>query len=378
MGTGARYRIGLFVCGLTSLAWAGPRFRVAPHAHLVDGKTIALGWSYREKGAPEEPYVEITRNGESERMAAETDGSLHYVRLPYKCGDRGRVTYWIPGMEDPTELPMLPCPGRDDPIRLAFVTDTHADRSGTMANQLARRIASRPVHAVLHGGDLVDTAEDPLEWRSFWQAIAPVVGSRLLLAAAGNHDYGRALPGRHWRREMGSELSGAFYRVKTGAMQIIVLNSNIEQDNGLLDRQLPVLEDWLSDKVTWTVVMFHHPPFTTGKRNKHTGNLKMERSSPILIRERLVPVLRKHGVDLVLNGDSHVFQIIKNDCVHYLVGGASGGWESGETDRYTRHPEALEMHFASTVTFLEVTGSGLTATTESADGRVLSELRLAK
>lgn len=374
---GARRGIGVLACLLATAALAEPRFRVPPHVTLVEGKSVVLAWSYREGTAPGPALVEISRDGNTERIPATDGGSLHYITIPYKCGKHGDFSYWLPGMEKTRAVAALPCPGKSL-VKLAFVTDTHSDKTGVMGRQIAAKITARPIQAVLHGGDLVDHADDPLEWRQFWQSMSPLLGTKLLLPTVGNHDYGRMFRNRPWRAQMGDiKPERGFYRVKTGALQLIVLNSNFDQDETLADAQLPWLEHWLADPAIWNVVMFHHPPFSTSKV-KPKGGFK-EDSLPVRVaRERLVPIFEKHGVDLVLNGDTHIFQLIKKDCVNYLVGGPAGGVVKTDTSRFVANPLASITEPVSTVTFLEVGPNALTAATETADGRALSELRLEK
>jgi len=80
------------------------------------------------------------------------------------------------------------------------------------------------------------------------------------------------------------------------------------------------VDSWLSDRSTngamlnwlradlaattkeWTIVYWHHPPYSMGTDFSDT--------TPIMIamREQVLPVLESHGVDLVLCGHSHVYE----------------------------------------------------------------------
>lgn len=61
-------------------------------------------------------------------------------------------------------------------------------------------------------------------------------------------------------------------------------------------------EDLKATKQKWTIVYWHHPPYTMGSRNSDTeSDLKS-------IRQNVVPILEKYKVDLVLNGHSHVYE----------------------------------------------------------------------
>lgn len=60
--------------------------------------------------------------------------------------------------------------------------------------------------------------------------------------------------------------------------------------------------DLKQNKQYWTVVFFHHPPYTKGT---HDSDLEDEM---IDMRMNIVPLLENHGVDLVLSGHSHVYE----------------------------------------------------------------------
>ncbi|MEP6724501.1 MAG: metallophosphoesterase family protein, partial [Bacteroidota bacterium] len=55
----------------------------------------------------------------------------------------------------------------------------------------------------------------------------------------------------------------------------------------------------------WTIVCMHHPPYTNGSHR--TDNTAGEGDLQ-LIRQRIVPILERFGVDVVLAGHSHVYE----------------------------------------------------------------------
>ncbi len=58
-------------------------------------------------------------------------------------------------------------------------------------------------------------------------------------------------------------------------------------------------QDLAANKQTWTVVYFHHPPYSKGTHNSDTE------TEMINMRQNIVPLLESYHVDLVLNGHSH-------------------------------------------------------------------------
>jgi Icc-related predicted phosphoesterase len=61
-------------------------------------------------------------------------------------------------------------------------------------------------------------------------------------------------------------------------------------------------EDLKANKQKWTIVYWHHPPYSMGSRNSDT---EKDLTS---IRENIIPLLEKYKVDLVLNGHSHTYE----------------------------------------------------------------------
>ena len=60
--------------------------------------------------------------------------------------------------------------------------------------------------------------------------------------------------------------------------------------------------DLASNTQTWTIVCFHHPPYTKGTHDSDREEEHIE------MRENIIPILEQHGVDLVLGGHSHVYE----------------------------------------------------------------------
>jgi predicted phosphohydrolase len=61
-------------------------------------------------------------------------------------------------------------------------------------------------------------------------------------------------------------------------------------------------KDLAANRLPWTIVMFHHPPYT---KNSHDSDYEEELA---LIRQHITPILDEFKVDLVLNGHSHIYE----------------------------------------------------------------------
>ncbi len=142
-----------------------------------------------------------------------------------------------------------------------------------------------------------------------------------LYPSPGNHDYGKAkrnpsdisyfkiftMPSNG---EAGGLPSGSesYYAVDFGNVHLISLDSQGELDGGFriydtLSKQVTWLKrDLAANKLPWTIVYFHHPPYTKGSHDSDREN------ELVKIRENLLTILERFKVDLVLTGHSHVYE----------------------------------------------------------------------
>jgi 3',5'-cyclic AMP phosphodiesterase CpdA len=145
-----------------------------------------------------------------------------------------------------------------------------------------------------------------------------------LYPAPGNHDYGNTQSNSGVRNndyyknftlptaaEAGGVASGmeAYYSFNVGNTHFISLDS-YGKENGNTTRLYDTSGAqvvWLKQDLTantkrWTVVYFHHPPFTMGSHNSDAE------TELLLIRQNFIRILERFGVDLVLCGHSHNYE----------------------------------------------------------------------
>lgn len=102
--------------------------------------------------------------------------------------------------------------------------------------------------------------------------------------------------------------SKAYFSANYGNVHLISLDSQA-QEGGIYrlydttGTQVQWLKrDLAANKLPWTIVIFHHPPYSKGGHDSDTEE-QMK-----LIRENLTPILERYNVDLVLNGHSHGYE----------------------------------------------------------------------
>jgi 3',5'-cyclic AMP phosphodiesterase CpdA len=152
-----------------------------------------------------------------------------------------------------------------------------------------------------------------------------------LYPAPGNHDYANygSLQGSRntpyyntfsmpTAGQLGGVPSGteAYYSYNIGNVHFVSLDSYGQEDvnSTRLYDTTGAQVTWLKSDLdantkTWTVVYFHHPPYT---KTSHNSDMEIELVS---MREKFIRILERYGVDLVLSGHSHGYErsyLLKN------------------------------------------------------------------
>jgi hypothetical protein len=98
----------------------------------------------------------------------------------------------------------------------------------------------------------------------------------------------------------------AYYSFDYGNVHFI----SMDTEGTSLEPGSPMI-DWLerdleANSLQWTIVSFHHPPYSMGT---HNSDMHWDSGGRMTkIRENILPILDAHGVDLVLGGHSHVYE----------------------------------------------------------------------
>lgn len=109
--------------------------------------------------------------------------------------------------------------------------------------------------------------------------------------------------------ELGGVSSGtkAYYSYNYGNVHFISIDSyGTEQSLHIYDTLSPqyvwLKQDLLQNNLMWTIIYFHHPPYTMGNHNSDSE------TDLVSIRTYLTALFERNKVDLVINGHSHVFE----------------------------------------------------------------------
>jgi hypothetical protein len=183
---------------------------------------------------------------------------------------------------------------------------------------------------VLHTGDFVTFGYDWGLWqRKFFWPASPLLQQVPLFPAIGNHELDQPL----YYEYLDAPGNEAWYSFKHGHAEFFSINSNVGM--GPSTEQHKWLEKALQESTaTWKIAFLHHPPFscTPSRKPGATG-----------VRKYIVPLLEKHGTDLVFLGHDHLYGRTRDiNGVMYVTSGGGGAWlYEGETDSFNEVCETV-------------------------------------
>lgn len=158
---------------------------------------------------------------------------------------------------------------------------------------------------IIHAGDLVNRAHNEREWTEWFEAGGWIHRTLPSIPVPGNHEY-RPLKAGSKKRELSIQWNPQFTLPENGpeglretvyytdyqGVRIIALNANRD-----IDKQIPWLENVLSNNPNkWTVVTYHHPLFSASAGRDNSE-----------LRNKLKPIFDKYKVDLSLQGHDHSY-----------------------------------------------------------------------
>ncbi len=248
------------------------------------------------------------------RGAAEANQGLE---LPLPDDLKGQFTYRINLEDDDNRrlelgpyLARLPGePGRD--LVLAIYGDTRNE--SPVHYEIVEQILKHDPDLVLNTGDLVQHGESLSDWQEFRRFSDPLLARRVMLPCLGNHeDHSQYyydffhLPGNE-----------RWYQWTWGPMRLIALDSDIKEE---IEEEIPDLQTpWLSDILskpeppgTFTIVLFHHPLFTSGNYKPWEFGVN-----------NWLPIIITNPVDIVFNGHNHMYERAEYQGIPFLT--AAGG-----------------------------------------------------
>jgi 3',5'-cyclic AMP phosphodiesterase CpdA len=217
--------------------------------------------------------------------------------------------------------PAITLPNQRGSLKFAVLGDfgTGKPPEYELAAEMARLLAVFRLEIVVLVGDNLYGAERPQDFKlKFEDPYKPLLDAGVkFYAALGNHD------ARTQRDYKPFNMAGKLYysfKAPKGRVRFFVLDSTYP---------VPEQIDWVEKTLKgssddWKIVVFHHPPYSSGGR--HGSDLKL--------RETLEPLFIKYNVSVVLTGHDHFYERIKpQHGIVYFVVGSGGQLADGDIDK---------------------------------------------
>lgn len=258
-----------------------------------------------------------------------------------------------------------PEPGPNTRLTLAVMGDLgHSEYAKRTISSILNYSLREPVHAMILGGDIAYTSNDPNGW-DYWFDLMddlPVAASVPLMVSPGNHDIEgkpdgsiyldyehrfrmpRVKPpqlglfkGRigmnHVPYPLLYEYGNSYYAYTHGPARMIMLNpfSSMEPHSTQYKWLCEELQTIDRTRTPWVIVTIHTPLYTTFEK-KHLDDLQMA-----VARQNLEPLFVAYSVNVVFSG--HVHAYLRTSGVAYgepnvkgpiyIIAGATGHHAAG-------------------------------------------------
>lgn len=201
------------------------------------------------------------------------------------------------------------------PFRFAVYGDNQSHPESH--RRVVEGIISAKPRIVINVGDVVADGNVYEEWqRQFFGPAADLMREVPVYVAIGGHE-----GDSHWFYDLTAyPAPGDYYSFDYGSAHFTIVDT--DKDYQADSPQYRWLEaDLASDaaqKADWLLVAFHEPGYTEGWDDVAYDGTEA-------VREHLMPLLEKYGVDMVFNGHTHGYERGFYRGVYYVISGGGGG-----------------------------------------------------
>ncbi|MFC2116917.1 metallophosphoesterase [Bacteroidota bacterium] len=333
---------------------------------LMDGMTIM--WESEELESGEVRYGETEKLGESTGEYHKT--KIHQVML---SGLKPQTIYYyqvVTGNRKSEIHSFSTAVEKDSPFSFIAYGD---NKNGPFNHEKVANLAlTKDPNFAIHNGDLVNRGGVYVQWEKlFFNPIRHLISHVPIYTVIGNHE---DMSDNYFSFFCPPCDTLAYYSIDYGNAHVIILNT---EEESMFDS--PNQVKWLIDDLesnqdaTWKFVVFHVPPFTSGG-NYYSG-------SRVEVKDLLVPIFQKYGVDMVLSGHDHHYERSfpigsksDNSAITYIVCG-----NGGTPMRYNSPREwTLYSERVFGFTLINIDGSKMHFQSISIDDRVIDEFTLDK
>ena len=340
---------------------AVPTFTINPYLQDVRADRVTIFW---ETSAPVASKVLFGKEMlDQEKVEEQSASRVHAIEIQGLQPDT-RYQYQVhSGVRESEVFSFQTAPSEDRPFSFLLWGD---NQSGVeMSEKVFSRMAEEPSDFVINVGDLVDTGSKWHEWRE--QCFTPLrhwAHSRPTYVAIGNHcqkgfwvngKLGKVTPFETYFR-MPDTAPGAspyFYSLHYSNAHFIFIDPlRLEEiEDSKVREGVFIPEDdpnliWLQEELArhdpndWLFLFMHEPPYSQGWAGSYYDG-------EAHLRQSVVPILEKHGVDVVFSGHMHGYErglphppydpvTGMGNTISYVISGGGGG--SLDNHKYREWP----------------------------------------
>lgn len=182
--------------------------------------------------------------------------------------------------------------------------------------QIVNKIINQNPVAVFNTGDLVFWSQSKANWESFVNITAGLRSKVPYYPVLGNHEKNS----KEFNKIFNPVIIGLtnnenWYSVNIQNIVFIVINSNEKLTSDTkqyqwLEKQL----DFSQQTKDYTIVLLHHPPFSSGSHAEDPMNMQKD----------VVPLFEKYDVDAVFSGHNHMYERLYANGINYFITGGGG------------------------------------------------------
>jgi hypothetical protein len=302
--------------------------------------------------------------------------ALHSIELSgLNPGTRYAYSVKVGGTTKAAAFVTAPRDDSDEPFRFLVYGDNRTDDAAHAA--VVRAMVPVAADFLVHTGDFVGDGGSTANWQTFFDIEAPLLGSRCMYSAVGNHEltdgsgilyarfFGptdRFVPDKQTVKP--EHLDGTY---RWGNTRFFFVNSMVSYkataDRAWLDKALADAD--AEANLKWRIVVLHHGPWSSGP---HHGNARLHDAG-------VVPLLKEHKVDLVVSGHDHIYERGVGDGLPYVV---SGGGGAPVYKVKTPIPESRRLESSRHFVDVSVTASSLQLVATRSDGSTIERCGLTK
>jgi len=347
-------RIGFITAAVAAICFsaipAAAKFTKGPY--IQNGRTdgVTICW---ESDKSQAATVIVTKSGATAAsVAAPGDSDFHKIKIGSLAPG---TTYDYSVREaDGSEAAgsFRTFPAKQEPFRFAAYGDTRSLHY--LHRALIKWIIKFKPAFLLNSGDLVEDGTKPDQWGAFWDIVEPFARDAYYYPVLGNHERDSEIYFKYFDLPDNGK-DGRYYSFTYSNVLVVGLDYD-ELLSG--DQKNWLIKQLKASDADFKIVVFHIPLYSSGKRPPN-----------VFLRKIYVPIFKKYGVQLVLNGHDHFYErSVDSNGIQYVV---TGGGGAPLYDFVRKIPESVVRVKVNHFMIFDVSGKRMDAKAIDIDGKVI-------